>query len=132
MKPLLLPVIATMLLVGTVMTRAHHSDAATYRVADSIEISGTLSQIQIRNPHSFIFVDLSDPKGSEVRWAGEWRAATQLEREGINANTLKVGEKVILRGAPSRNPRDTKMLVRSVTRVSDGKVFGVAAGGDGQ
>ena len=114
---------AAMTLVAAAGIRAHHSDEATYRVNDTVKIEGTVSQLQIRNPHSWIFIDVVDQKGSS-RWGVEWRAATQLAQDGINSGTLKIGERVVVTGAPSRNPRDTKVLFRSLTRVSDGKVWG--------
>lgn len=129
MRQVLLSTFAVVVLAGAAATYAHHSDEATYRVKDSIQIEGTVSQVQIRNPHSWIFIDVVDPKTGEARWGGEWRAATQLARDGVNANTLKVGEKVVVKGAPSRNSRDTKLLVRTLTRVSDGKTWGEGAGG---
>ena len=104
--------------------QAHHSDEAVYRVQAETDVKGLVSQIQIRNPHSWIFLDVKGENGETQRWGGEWRAATQLQREGIATNTLRVGEEVVIHGRPPRNPKDLRVLVLTVTRTSDGKVFG--------
>ena len=124
MKRRLCLILALCTIVVSIQIRAHHSDEAVYRVTAETEIRGKVSQIQIRNPHSWIFIDVEDDKGVVTRWGGEWRAATQLQKEGISNNSLKIAEEVSIKGRPARNPQDHRVLVLTVTRTSDGKVFG--------
>ena len=112
------------MMAGAIQIYAHHSDEATYRVTAFTQLEGQVSQIQIRNPHSWVFIDVTDANGQMKRWGAEWRGATQLAREGVNTNTLKVGEKVVIKGNPSRNPNDNRVLLVTITRVSDGKIWG--------
>ena len=46
---------------------AHHSFAATYREKDSVTIEGELVQLDFRNPHSFVHVDVKEKDGTKVR-----------------------------------------------------------------
>ena len=130
MKRTMLCVVAIAILTASVQIYAHHSDETVYRVRDRTEIRGTLSQIQIRNPHSWIFLDVPDQNKQTKRWGAEWRGATQLEQAGVNTNTLKIGEEVIVTGNPPRNPNDNRVRLLTIKRVSDGKVWGAQEGGE--
>ena len=77
---------------------AHHSFAATYFEDKVITIEGDLVQFQFRNPHSFVDVAVKDAKGETTRWAVEWGGGGQLSREGVNRETLKPGDHVIISG----------------------------------
>jgi len=127
-RVLILTVLA--LIASVIQIYGHHSDEATYRVTAFTQLEGQVSQIQIRNPHSWVFIDVTDANGQMKRWGAEWRGATQLAREGVNTNTLKVGEKVVIKGNPSRNPNDNRVLLVTITRVSDGKIWGERLGGE--
>ena len=102
----------------------HHSFAGTYLEDDKPqEIKGTLRSFNIRNPHSFVQVDdesLKDKDGNPIRWVIEWGAAGQLAQQGVNTGSLKVGDKVIATGSPSRDKEDHRLRMRSITRPSDG------------
>lgn len=103
---------------------AHHSFAGTYlEDAEPMTIEGTLASFQVRNPHSFVFVDdikLKNKDGKPVRWSIEWGAAGQLAQQGVKTGTLKVGDKVTVTGSPGRNPEDHRLRMRRITRPSDG------------
>jgi hypothetical protein len=103
---------------------AHHSFAATYiEDAPPREIRGTLKSFKIQNPHSYIQIEdekLTDKEGNPVRWVVEWGAAGQLATQDVSATTLKSGDKVVVTGAPGRNPEDFRLLLRTITRPADG------------
>jgi len=44
----------------------------------------------------------------------------QLSTQGLAATTLKVGDHVIVVGAPGRDPEDHRMRMRSIERPKDG------------
>src|SRR5207249_7629248 len=79
---------------------ARHSFAATYREKDSVTIEGELVQLDFRNPHSFVHVDVKQKDGKTVRYAIEWGGVGQLGQEGVTRDTFKVGDHVIISGAP--------------------------------
>jgi len=108
-----------MLVVGSmscVAAYAHHSFAGSYIEDQTVKLEGTVSSFNIRNPHSFIEIDVVDKDGKTTRWGGEWGGVTQLSQGGVNRFTLKIGEKIIIDGAPARDTADHKVLVRAVTR----------------
>lgn len=111
-------------LVAVTPAFAHHSFAGTYlEDAPTVKVEGTLKEFLLRNPHSFIQVEddkLKDEKGNPVRWSIEWGAAGQLAQQGVNGQSLKAGDHVIVIGSPGRNPAEHRLRFRSIERPSDG------------
>ncbi|MBI2150288.1 MAG: hypothetical protein HYU27_06750 [Acidobacteria bacterium] len=95
---------------------AHHSFAGTYQEGQVVTLEGTVAEFNIRNPHSFISIEVTDKNGKVTRWGGEWGGVTQLSQGGVNRFTLKIGDKIIIEGAPPRDSSDNKILVRKVVR----------------
>src|SRR3954462_13363778 len=95
---------------------AHHSFAGSYIEDKSVTIEGKVVQFDIRNPHSFINIEIVGKDGKAVRWGGEWGGVTQLSEGGITRFTLKVGDRVIIDGAPSRDADEHKVLIRKVVK----------------
>ncbi|HTI44434.1 MAG TPA: DUF6152 family protein [Vicinamibacterales bacterium] len=115
-------------LAVAVPASAHHSFAATYREKDSVTIEGELVQLDFRNPHSFVHVDVREKDGTKVRYAVEWGGVGQLGQQGVTRDTLKVGDHVIITGAPGRNAADHRVRMVTLKRPSDGFAWGQAAG----
>ncbi len=104
---------------------AHHSFAATYIEGQELSIEGELVQFIYRNPHSFVQVMAPDPETREmVRWAVEWAGNGQLRQAGITAETLKVGDRVVITGSPGRNPEEHRLRMRNIVRPKDGWKWG--------
>jgi hypothetical protein len=98
--------------------QAHHSFPATYHVDKDETIQGTVVQFLFRNPHSFVHVMAPDKSGKMVTWAVEWGAGGALG--GVSGDTLKPGDKVIVKGNPARDASSHRLRMRSIERPSDG------------
>ena len=107
---------------------AHHSYAATYDVSHEIKLEGRLVQFVYRNPHSFVHVQAPDQNGVQQRWAVEWAGTGQLAEAGVQRDTLKVGDQVVIVGRPSRVNGEYRALMVRLTRPSDGFTWGGRAG----
>jgi hypothetical protein len=107
---------------------AHHSFSAVYNQKETIKLEGKLVQFAIRNPHSYVFVEAKDPEGKVQRWSLEWGGAAQLAGQGVDQNTLKVGDHIVITGSPSRAPGEYRVLVRTIDRPSDGFTWGRGRG----
>ena len=92
-------------LASAVPTYAHHSFAATYFEDKTQTIEGDLVQFLFRNPHSFVHVEAQGRKGRMQRWAIEWGAGLQLNRQGVTRETLHPGDHVIITGTRDATPR---------------------------
>ena len=100
---------------------AHHSFAGTYIEDQLIRIEGKVVEFNIRNPHSFISIEVKQKDGTTVRWGGEWGGVTQLSQGGVDRFTLQVGDLLVIDGAPSRDKDEKKLLVRRASRAKTDK-----------
>jgi hypothetical protein len=114
----LLLLVAGLLVPGTA-AYGHHSLSATYQAEKEIKLEGTLVQFVFRNPHSFVHIQAQDEKGETRRWAVEWTGAAALGSRGVQADSLRAGDHVIITGRPSRAPGETRVLMLSIWRPSD-------------
>jgi hypothetical protein len=116
MKPRLLVLTMVAALMSGVAAYAHHSFAGTYVENKLVKIEGKVLEFNIRNPHSFILLEVTEKDGKTVRWGGEWGGVTQLSQGGVTRFTLEAGDYLIVEGAPPRDSMDKKILVRRVSR----------------
>lgn len=98
---------------------AHHAFASTF-LDTTVTIEGKVVEFLFRNPHSVVLVETPGEKGQPILWAAEWGSGGQLSRQGIEKNTLKPGDHVIISGNPSRNSADRRLRAMDITRPSDG------------
>ena len=124
MKRSLLMLLGAAALATAVPAHAHHSFAATYFEDKTQTIEGDLVQFLFRNPHSFVHVEAKDEKGELQRWAIEWGAGLQLNRQGVTRETLHPGDHVIITGNPGRNAEDHRLRMRTISRPKDGWKWG--------
>ena len=122
MRTILSLAAAAVVLAGSA-AYAHHSYAATYDVTHEIKLEGKIVQFVYRNPHSFVHVTTTD-KGEPQRWAVEWSGTTQLNNAGVNRESLKVGDVVVITARPSRVAGEFRALMLTLKRPSDGFTWG--------
>ena len=127
MRRIILSVIGVALLAGTA-AYAHHSYGATYDTSKEIKLQGKLVQFVFRNPHAFVHVQAPDQNGATQRWAVEWSGTTQLGQSGVNQNTLRVGDEIVISARPSRVPNEYRALMLTLKRPLDGFSWGAREG----
>src|SRR5688572_10799513 len=107
---------------------AHHSYGATYDVKKEVKLEGKLLQFVYRNPHAYVHMQAKDADGKEQRWAVEWAGTAQLSSSGVNKESLKVGDEIIVTARPSRVPGEYRVLMVNLRRPLDGFTWGARAG----
>ena len=80
---------------------AHHSSAPFYDPNKTVEVTGEVTKLHIKNPHSFLYLDVMD-KGQKVEWQVEMGTGAQLARNNLTVETLKPGTQIKVSGQPSR------------------------------
>src|SRR5262245_52323820 len=121
-------VVAIVTLLSSAAAYAHHSYASTYDVRKEVTLEGKLVQFVYRNPHTFVHIQAPDESGTPQRWAVEWGGTTQLDRQGVTRDTLKVGDQVVIVARPSRVQGEYRALMVKLTRPSDGFTWGTRSG----
>ena len=113
-------VIPAVLLLG-IPASAHHSIDATYDLGQEVKIEGKVLQVLIRNPHSFLHIEVSDSQGPTQWWALEWQhGAGKLAKQGIHLDTLKAGDELAVTMNPGRRQADHRGSLLSLSRTADG------------
>jgi hypothetical protein len=82
--------------------RAHHSQSE-YDLRSKVEVEGSVTRIEWRSPHAWIYLDVSDAKGQKVNWSFELPSPVTLMRRGWTRDSLKPGDRIKVSGAPARN-----------------------------
>jgi len=112
--------VAGLFALSMVTASAHHSFAATYDEEHTQKVEGDLVQFMFRNPHSFVQLDAKDEKGVVQRWLVEWGGGNVLNNTGVNRDTLRPGDHVIVTGKPGREAADHRLRLTSIERPKDG------------
>ena len=110
--------------LSAALVQAHHSFSATYDESKEETIEGTIVQFLLRNPHSMLHVEVTDASGEAHRYTVEWAGVAGLSEEGITRTTLRIGDKVTVRGNPGRNKSEYRLRLLSIDRPLDGWHWG--------
>jgi len=81
---------------------AHHSQSE-YDSRKKVEVEGTVSKVEWKSPHAWIYVDVIGAKGEKVNWHFELPSPNTLMRRGWTRDSLKPGDRITVVGAPARN-----------------------------
>ena len=94
---------------------AHHSYTNFYDHHQSMV--GTIQTMAFANPHTVLTIKAEN---GDV-YTAHWRAALQLQRMGVKPTELKVGDRVLVSGTPSRDPASHELArLNEVRRLADG------------
>ena len=81
---------------------AHHSVAANFDGSKAMDVTGKIKEVEIRNPHSQITLEVPNPQGGVKDFYVEWSDKNALLRRSVPVNKLKVGDKVTIKVSPSK------------------------------
>ena len=123
MKKILLPsVIACGFAIVGASADAHHSFAVHFDPTGQARVQGTVADIRIRSPHSFLELDVTGEDGSVQRWQVETHSIPLLRRVNIYEDTFELGQPLTVSGMPSRVP-DRPLIFGLVFETDDGTVY---------
>jgi len=85
----------------------HHSFAAEYDGTKPVTLKGTLTRIEWTNPHSWIYVDVTDKDGKVSSWAIEFGSPNAMLRRGLRKADFPAGTEVTVKGFLSKSGSPT-------------------------
>lgn len=95
---------------------AHHSIAGVYDNQRPVTIDGVVTQYQFVSPHPYL--DLRDSRTSQT-WRLEMDNRGELSSIGVNEQTFRPGDRLIVTGSPARRGAN-QMYIERLQRPSDG------------
>jgi hypothetical protein len=81
---------------------AHHSVAVNFDNSKAMNLTGRITNVEIRNPHSRITLEVEQPDGTLKPWLIEWSDRNALVRRKVPFELLRVGDTVTINASPSR------------------------------
>jgi hypothetical protein len=94
---------------------AHHAFAPEFDVDKPVTVTGKVVKLDLVNPHSWLYVDVTEPNGSITHWRFELGAPNALFRLGWKKTTVPAGMTVVVTGfrakagGPVANGRSVKL-----------------------
>jgi hypothetical protein len=106
-------------LVSAVPLAAHHAFSAEFDASKPVKLRGTVTKIELINPHSWIHIAVKDASGQTVEWMIEGGSPNALIRQGITKNSLPIGTELLVDGYQAKDGAN-RAVGKDVT-LADGK-----------
>ena len=81
---------------------AHHSQSE-YDSRAKVDVEGTVTKLEWKSPHAWVYVDVTDAKGEKVNWSFELPSPVTLMRRGWTRDSLKPGDRIKVSGRRAKN-----------------------------
>lgn len=109
---------AACVLCLTLSASAHHSHG---QYDESFtDIQGVVKELHLLTPHSWLYIEVKDAKGTPQVWALEATTRGQLEKMGVTREYVKAGDVVKARCHPLRDKTNGCLL--GFLKAGDGSV----------
>ena len=82
---------------------AHHAFAAEFDGKAPVLLRGKVTKVEWINPHAWVHINVVGTDGKETEWMVEGGTPNTLLRAGIDRNSLKAGQEIIVRGYQSKD-----------------------------
>jgi hypothetical protein len=98
---------------------AHHSFAAEFDRTKPVTLEGIVTKVEWQNPHTRLYVDVTDASGQVVNWELELGSPNGLMRLGWSRHSVQSGEKITVKGYLAKD--GTHLANASNITLADGK-----------
>jgi hypothetical protein len=101
--------------------QAHHSLSGQFDTSKSFEVNGVVSRVDWVNPHTYLYVDVKQPNGSQLTYKLESLPVAMMRKAGVSKQELLGdGRPVHVKAHPARNGTAT-LGYMLVLKLGDGK-----------
>lgn len=99
---------------------AHHGFAAEFDTSKRLNLQGTVTKVEWKNPHTWFYVDVKNDDGTVSNWGFEMSSPNVLLRKGWTRDSLKIGDAVTVEAFRARDATHVG-VAQSVTLTSTGQ-----------
>jgi hypothetical protein len=124
LRVLLVATVASLLTSAVAV--AHHSFAMFDRTVEKV-ITGTVVRWQFNSPHSWLYINVKNPDGTETLWSFEGSAPPSLLQRGVTGSSFEPGATVMVHYCPMKDGRSAGGL--GWVRLANGTFLNPADGG---
>lgn len=121
--------LAGLMIMGTIpgggQALAHHS-AAMFDSEVELVVTGVVTRFDYLNPHSWLYIEVTEEDGSVTAWGFETDDPSRLRRVGVGPTFWEPGDLITVVTNPLRDGRPAGHLVGAV--FEDGTTYGRVEG----
>jgi hypothetical protein len=99
----------------------HHSLTAEYDTTKPVTLNGIFTQLDWRNPHGWIYLDVKNSSGGVDHWRCELGSPNAMSRAGFSRDSIKPGEEIVLDGLLAK--QGTNICSTRVVKSKDGRTL---------
>ena len=96
-----LTLVTTSALALALPTWAHHSHGNYEN--EFVDLEGVVTEVHLLNPHSWVFMEVTDDKGQKTEWGLEASHRGDLEKIGVTYDYIGPGDTIKVRCHPLRD-----------------------------
>lgn len=82
---------------------AHHGFAAEFDTSKPLKLTGTVTKLEWKNPHTWFYIDVKNDDGTVTNWGFEMSSPNVLLRKGWTRDSLKAGDAVTVEAFRARD-----------------------------
>jgi hypothetical protein len=94
--------ILILLMVFSVPMVAHHGTGTSYDQNQTMQVKGKVTEFAWKNPHSALFMDVTDGPFKGKNYAVELNSPGVMIRQGWTKKQFQVGDEVVINVHPSK------------------------------
>ena len=94
---------AAFALLAVAPALAHHAFQAEFDSGKPVHLTGTVTDMEWINPHSWIHIDVKNPDGTVTNWMVECGSPNIMLRRGFTKRSLEVGTELTVAGYQAKN-----------------------------
>ena len=121
-KTLAVATVGASLLLTAVPAWAHHAFAAEFDAKKPVHLEGTVTKVELINPHAWIHVDAKNADGTVTSWMVEAGSPNVLLRRGFTKTSVAPGTPVVVEGYQSKDGSN-RANGRDITLPNGQKLF---------
>ena len=87
-------ILAALCAAGSVLPVSAHHSHGNYEVAKWTTMEGTVKELHLLVPHSWIYLEVKDPQGEATMWALEATGPSGLTKVGIKREDVRPGDPI--------------------------------------